>query len=71
MLVHSAKTWGMMKSTLVEVRKLLLLTPPHQNHGPNHPLNRSQSQNPKEKHKSIWQITSPPQNTFVCDGMRS
>ena len=71
MLVHRPKTWPMMKSILVEVREQLLLTPPHHNHGPNQPPNRSQSQNPKEKQKSIWQITSPPQNAFVCDGIRS
>ena len=33
-----------MKSMLVEVRELLLLTPPHQNQSPNQPPNRSQSQ---------------------------
>ena len=68
MFVHSPKTWPMMKSILVEVREPLLRTPPHQNHSPNQPPNRSQSQNPKEKQKSIWHITSPPQNAFVCDG---
>ena len=71
MLVHRPKTGPMMKIILVEVRELLLLKPPHENHSPNQPPNRSQTRNPKEKHKSIGQITSLPQNAFVCDGMRS
>ena len=37
----------------------------------NQPPNRSQSPNPKEKQKSTWQITSHPQNAFVCDRIRS
>ena len=71
MLVHRPKTGAMMKIILVEVRELLLLKPPHENHNPNQPPNRSQSPNPKEKQKSIWQITSLPQNAFLCDGIRS
>ena len=69
--VGTPQTWPMMKIILVEVRDLLLLNPPHQNHSPNQPPNRSQSQNPKEKQTSICQITSPPHNAFVCDGIGS
>ena len=56
MLVHRPKTWPMMKIILMEVRELLLLKPPHQNHSPNQPPNRSQSPNPKERQKSRWRF---------------